>query len=114
MHEMSLAMSVMDIAQREMARAGKSRLTGLEIEIGSQAGVERSTFITALDAVTRSMVGSRVRIDIVDVEATAQCLQCETRFSPRSFGGGTCPNCGSGQTLIVAGREFRLRSLTCE
>ncbi len=114
MHEMSLAMSVMEIARREMERAGKTRLNGLEIEVGEQAGVERETFVAAMRAVTRSETGREVAVRIVDIPARAQCLVCGVRFRPRSFFPRVCPDCGSGQCLVTEGREFRLVSLTCE
>ncbi len=113
MHEMSLAMSVMDIARKEMQRAGKTQLVELEIAVGEHAGVERETFLTALDALTRLESGEKVRIRINDVEARAECLMCGKVFRPQIGVIRECPQCGSCQCLLVAGTDFRLVSVTC-
>ena len=107
-------MSVVEIARREMAKAGKTRLTGLEIEIGEQAGVERSTFLTAVDAVCRQLTDTPVRVTVIDCESRATCLQCGNVFHPRGWTARECPSCGSGQCLTTGGREFRLTAVSCE
>lgn len=112
MHEMSLAMSLIEIVEREMKSHPGRRLSAIEIEIGEQAGIERQSFDTALAAVVGTSRWPDARIVIVERPAMAECLDCGRRFHPGGNFYPTCPDCGSNLCGIIGGREFRLTSLS--
>lgn len=107
MHEMSLAMSVADIARRTMAEYPGKRLTAVELTVGALAGVEIETFRTALDAVMKSSPWPGAVAEITVVPGESCCLNCGCRF-PSSTLYSVCLGCGSGACSVVAGTEFRV------
>ncbi len=113
MHELSLAQSVLEIVDTEMARHSGKKLKAVTLTVGERAGVEMNTFRTAIDAVLRSSrwQGAVAKIDIVP--SRAQCIACGAQFHP-SGSVVECPECGSGACGIVSGMEFRVSSLTIE
>ncbi len=114
MHELSLAMSVAEIARRELDAHAGGRLRGVKVRVGTLAGVEIDTFATALSTVFASeFPGSDVETAIELVEASAQCLDCGHRFRPDGMF-ASCPACGSAKCLNTGGRELTVSSLSIE
>ena len=54
MHELSLAMSVMDVTTRQLTSRPGAVVTGLEIEVGQHSGVDLDSFRTAMNSVVRT------------------------------------------------------------
>lgn len=114
MHELSLAMSVADIVAGELRRCSGARLTGVTVEVGALAGVERDTFESALATVMESEYpGAGVATRIVSRNAAAGCLDCGARFVPAGRF-PTCPQCGSAACMLMGGTEFRVASITVD
>ena len=107
MHEMSLAMSVADIAARTMERYPGRSLTAVELTVGELAGVEMETFRTAIDAVFRSSPWPAAVAEVTVVAGESCCLNCGCRFPSTSLY-SVCPDCGSGACSVVGGTEFRV------
>lgn len=107
MHEMSLAMSVADIAGRTMEGYPGRSLTAVELTVGELAGVEIETFRTALDAVFRSSRWPAAVAEITVVPGESCCLNCGCRFASSTLY-SVCPDCGSGACSVVAGTEFKV------
>ena len=103
MHELSLAMSIVDLVEREAAKAWASKIRSLELEIGSLAGIEIDSLLTSLQMVMERTALQDVRVDISRVKPKATCEQ----YTP-------CPVCGSYESFLVNGREFRLKSIEIE
>lgn len=110
MHELSLAMSVMDIAGRESAKHPGSVLTAIEIEVGEMAGVEHATFRAALESVIRQSATPEAAAEINILPANARCMDCDTAFHPDGLF-PQCPACGSSACGITGGTEFRVTAL---
>lgn len=111
MHELSLAQSVIDLARGEMARHPGAVLTGLEVKVGTLAGVELETFRSAMHTVLQSTGYGNARFTLAVIPGQARCLACGAEFEARGRF-PECPVCGSGQCVVTSGREFTLSSLT--
>lgn len=85
MHELSLAMSIVDLVEREAAKAWASKIRSLELEIGSLAGIEIDSLLTSLQMVMERTALQDVRVDISRVKPKATCEQCGSVFEPRSY-----------------------------
>lgn len=110
MHEMSLAMSALEIVNREMERYPGRPLSAVELQVGEMAGIELQCFETAMNAVIAGSqhAGARVEIDLIEAEAA--CMDCGAHFHPEGYF-PECPECGSALCGITRGREFRIVAL---
>ncbi len=113
MHEFAIAKNIVTIAEEYARGEGKSRITGVNLEIGAFAGVMLETLHYAMDscAIDTMLEGAEIHID--SIEGTGQCRDCGQIFSlegPVS----PCPACGSFRFDIRTGRELRIRSLIVE
>lgn len=110
MHELSIALGIVDIAEKETKKANKRNVDLIELEIGTLAGIE----FESLDFVWSSAVKNTVlehaekRINII--EAEAKCGDCNTVFKIKKVF-DACPNCKSYLKGIIKGKELRVVSL---
>ncbi len=111
MHEFSLALGIVEIAEREVEKAKAERVTSINLKMGKCSGVEKDSFEFAWPhAVKNSVLEGSIK-EIDDIEAKAQCLECESHFTiERLF--DPCPKCGSFLKDIYEGKEFYVESLT--
>ena len=110
MHELSIVMGILKIAENETAKAGASEVEMIELEIGTLAGIE----FDALDFVWPAAVKNTVlekavkKIDII--HAKGQCMECDTIF-PLEYMYDPCPKCNNYLKGILQGKELRVKSL---
>ncbi|MFJ6569629.1 hydrogenase maturation nickel metallochaperone HypA [Streptomyces sp. NPDC091292] len=111
MHELSLAMAVVDQVQEAVGADG--RVTSLTLRIGELAGVvpEALDFSFDLAADGTALAGARLLIETV--EGRAHCDGCgrdvPTGMPPVLW----CADCGANLTLL-AGRELDIVSVVLD
>ena len=110
MHELSIAMGIVDIAEKETAKVKATKVDLIELEIGTLAGIE----LDSLDFVWSSAVKDTVlenaikKINVIHGEA--KCSDCETIFKLDNIY-DACPNCNSYLKGIMKGKELLVKSL---
>jgi len=110
MHEMSIAESIVQIAEDAAAREGSSRVKTVLVEIGALAGVEIEALRFAWDAVTREGSAAGATLDISRTLGQAWCLTCARIVEiPALY--EPCPSCGGFQVQVTAGTEMRVKEI---
>ncbi len=110
MHELSIVMGILKIAENETAKAGAKEVEMIELEIGTLAGIE----FDALDFVWSAAVKETVlehavkRINII--KAKGKCLDCDTTFDILNVY-DPCPSCNSFLKGIIQGKELKVKAL---
>jgi hydrogenase nickel incorporation protein HypA/HybF len=113
MHELSIALGIVKIAEEESRKAEAKKVTAIELEIGSMAGIELDALEFAWPVAVKDTVlqGATRQIDWID--ARAYCAECQHEFAvENSF--DTCPKCKSYFKDIYKGKELRVKSLEVE
>ncbi len=113
MHEMSIAMGIVNIAREEAKKADVSSFSAIELEIGTLAGIEFDSLEFVWEAAVKDSVLEKAKRSIHKIEAKAKCNDCETVFSLKQIH-ETCPKCGSFFKIIIQGKELRVKSLEYE
>jgi len=110
MHELSIVMGIVDIAESEASKAGISSFDVIELDIGKLSGI----VMEALDFAWETAMGGTVlenaerRINLI--EAIAKCSKCDHEFASETLY-EACPKCGDYFTNIIKGKELRIKSL---
>ncbi len=113
MHEMSLAQSVVQIAE-DAARSERAvRVRAVVLEIGRLAAVEREALAFCLDAASHGTLAEGARFTIIDVPGAGWCGPCG-REVPMAGSIDPCPRCGAAPLRIVRGTEMRVTELEVE
>ncbi|HEY4305383.1 MAG TPA: hydrogenase maturation nickel metallochaperone HypA [Gemmatimonadaceae bacterium] len=114
MHELSIAMSLVDIACEELERLGNPRVAALHVRIGPLSGVvgDALTFSFGLATDLTPLQGARLQIETTPI--VARCTDCDGERTIPSVQSLVCPECGRPATDIIGGREMELVALELE
>jgi hydrogenase nickel incorporation protein HypA/HybF len=113
MHELSLALEVVDLAAREAEKHGVSRIFELEIEVGDLSGIEADTFQSALEIVVRNTLLEQTLIRLIRKPGRGVCSECNGEYEMREQL-SLCPVCNAFPSKISGGEEFKVVSLLAE
>ena len=114
MHELSIALSIVEMASEEAARHGAARVSTLRLKLGALSGVakEALTFSFEIACEGTPLEGSQLVIE--DVPVVSHCARCEIDEEINSIQDLCCPRCGELTQEIIQGRELELVSLELE
>jgi hydrogenase nickel incorporation protein HypA/HybF len=110
MHELSIVMGIVEIAEEQMKKENAHRIEQIELDIGTMAGIEFEALDFAWDAGVRNTVLSGAERHINRIEAKARCLDCGCEYVVREpF--QQCPACDGYMNEFMQGKELRVKSL---
>jgi hydrogenase nickel incorporation protein HypA/HybF len=113
MHELSVAMSLVDLAMAESRREGGA-VRAVHLRIGDLVGIEQGMLRHAfgLAASGTPVEGSELIIELVP--AMVFCRVCNAAAPLQSKQWFGCSVCGEPSAEITQGREFELAALELE
>lgn len=111
MHEMSIALNILKIAEEELEKAKGKGIEKIHISVGKLSGVVVESLRFALEASRKE--GPLVNSDIIieDVVAKMKCLSCNHEFEADDFY-ITCPKCNGYNHKALSGKELLIKSIT--
>lgn len=110
MHELSVVMGILKIAETETLKAGAASVECIELEIGSLAGIEQQALDFAWEGAIKNTVLENAVRRIDHIPAKAQCMECDEVF-PLENVYDPCPNCQTYLKGIIQGKELRVKAL---
>lgn len=110
MHELSIALSIVELAEEEARKANAASISKVEVEIGTMAGIETDALLFAWDSVVQGTMAQQASLVINSIQAEAHCLECGKEFPAEHFF-VQCPHCSSFRYQITKGKELRICSL---
>lgn len=111
MHEMSVAVALLDRVLAEAALGGLRTVTQVSVELGALQSIEPDLLQEAFGAAAEGSLAQGARLDIQACEAAARCLACGQGFKP-TYQSFVCPGCGKAEVKILRGKELFLLSLS--
>lgn len=110
MHEMSIALSIVDIAEKEAKKAQVTQFAAIDMEIGTLAGIEFDALDFVWQAAVEGTVLEKAEKRIRKIPAKARCGDCDKVY-PLEHIYDNCPNCDSFLKIIIQGKELSVKSL---
>ncbi|NOY37893.1 MAG: hydrogenase maturation nickel metallochaperone HypA [Chlorobi bacterium] len=113
MHELSIAMSIVEIAEDYALRGNAGKVLEMDIEVGDMSGVVIDALEFALQEAVRNTRCEQATWKIIQVHPVARCPACgwegaiDSPFTP-------CPDCGEYGLEIIRGKELQLKSLVVD
>ena len=115
MHELSIAMSIADLAVQEAQQANASRINEIEIDVGDWSGVDYDALQFSLDAVLKSTeILKDAKLTINRYKPLMECKTCQSSFTPQHMYCMKCSICGAESVELKQGKELSLKSLIIE
>lgn len=105
MHELSIAMSLIDVITETLIRENADQALGVTVEVGALSGVVPEALQTAFVKAVSNTPLHNCRLSILYVPVSVRCSVCE-QICQVPPDGLLCPNCGSSNIDIVRGREL--------
>ncbi len=110
MHELSIVMSIVDIATKQAALAHASVVDEIELDIGTLSGIELGALDFAWQQGVKETILEHAVRKINRPEGKAACMDCSAEFTIDNYY-DACPVCGGHFINIIQGKELRVRSM---
>jgi hydrogenase nickel incorporation protein HypA/HybF len=108
MHELSIAMSILELAAEEAARHGDARVTQIHVKLGPLSGVVRAALLSAYELARLGSTLEEAELIIQEVPVVVHCPVCETARPAVSPYDIRCAECGTPASDLLHGRELEL------
>ena len=113
MHELSIAISIVDLAVEQAKLASARTVSEVELDIGVLSGIECEALEFALGVATRDTILEETRFKINRVEPLAECPDCGNLYIPEGMF-SHCPQCKKSGIRLLRGTEMQVKSLLVE
>lgn len=111
MHELSIAMSLIEGATEEAQRQGGTKVSAVHLRLGQLSGVVRDALLFSYELACEGTALEGSRLVIEEVPATVFCPCCEVERTLPSIQRMCCPVCGALAPDVARGREIELVAL---
>jgi hydrogenase nickel incorporation protein HypA/HybF len=114
MHELSIALSILDLAAEEAERRGGGSITAIHLRLGPLSGVVKDALESSYHLAREGTALEKAELVIEDIPIIAYCPVCAAERplpSPQQL---CCPVCGTPTPEVIRGRELEVVALEIE
>ncbi len=113
MHELSIAVSLIETASDELGKAGgrAPRVLALHLRLGLLSGVVKEALLFSFDLAAEGTPIAGARLDIEEVPVVVFCAGCAAPRTLATIQDFRCPVCGQPTPEVLSGRELELKSM---
>jgi hydrogenase nickel incorporation protein HypA/HybF len=110
MHELSIAMCILDMAEEEAGRRS-AEVDAIHVKLGALSGIVKDALLSAYDlARTETSLGT-AELVIEEVPIMIYCPRCQAPRSVVSIQQLSCIECDTPSAEILHGRELQVVAL---
>jgi hydrogenase nickel incorporation protein HypA/HybF len=111
MHELSVAIGIVELAEEEALKAGGTKIDSIELVIGKLSGIEIDSLDFVWSSATMGTMLEKAERITIQPEGKARCMECGNEFDIESLY-DCCQNCNSYFKDIIQGKELQVKSIT--
>jgi hydrogenase nickel incorporation protein HypA/HybF len=111
MHELSIAMSIVEMAEEESGQRGGAHVSAVHLKLGALAGVVKDALLSSYELACEGTGLQGSRLVIEEIPAVAFCPKCAAYCTVDSIQWFVCPECGSPVSDVIHGRELQVVAL---
>lgn len=108
MHELSIALSIVEGAEEEAARCGAASVSSVHLRLGMMSGVVKEALLFAYEQACAGTVLEGSRLIIEDVPVLIECPTCAEPQSPHSLWELQCSTCDAPANGVVQGKDMQI------
>jgi hydrogenase nickel incorporation protein HypA/HybF len=111
MHELSIAVSLVERIIEESESRGGLRVEAVHLRVGVLAGVDKDALAFSYEIACEGtfLAGSKLLVDTIPLRI--YCEACAAESAPISIQQIACPRCLAPSQTIVSGRELEVFAL---
>jgi hydrogenase nickel incorporation protein HypA/HybF len=111
MHELSIALSMVEMAASEAARHGGAQVHAVHLKLGPLSGVVRESLLFSYMVACEGTPLEGSQLVIEDVPVSVYCPACEAETAPVSLQEFCCPVCRTPTPQVLRGKELEVTAL---
>src|ERR1700758_736179 len=111
MHELSIALSIVDGVLEEAEHRGTGPVEVVHLRVGRLSGVDKDALLFSYRVACENTPLSDSRLVIEDVEVVIHCPTCLAERSAQSWPLLMCAQCGSAADRVLHGEELEITGL---
>jgi hydrogenase nickel incorporation protein HypA/HybF len=111
MHELSIALSIVDGALEELHKHGGKEASAVHMRIGRLSGVDNDALLFSYGIACQDTSLAHSHLIIESVEVVIFCPCCAAERPTLSFPLMTCAECGSFAQRVVHGEELEITGM---
>jgi hydrogenase nickel incorporation protein HypA/HybF len=113
MHELSIAMSIVEMAEEESAKRGV-QVTAIHLKLGALSGVVKEALLSSYEMAREDTPLQHAELIIEEVPVVVFCQKCQQQRPLHSVQLFCCAECGAPTAEIVQGKELEVVALEVE
>ncbi|PYX55867.1 MAG: hydrogenase expression/synthesis, HypA [Acidobacteria bacterium] len=110
MHELSIAMSIIELAEEESARRGV-QVSAVHLKLGALSGVVKEALWSCYEVACSDSPLKGSRLVVEEVPVGVFCPSCKAQRPVSSVQLFCCAQCGTATSEIVQGKELEVVAL---
>ena len=113
MHEMSIALSLLDIIRDEMLKNNAKVLKSVRVHIGQLTAIVPDSLSFCFDVMTKGteLEGAKLILEIIPL--VGHCYSCDKDFQIDDYA-FACPYCQSTDIKVISGEELSVVEMEVE
>jgi hydrogenase nickel incorporation protein HypA/HybF len=110
MHELSIAISIVELAEEEAERRGV-QVNAVHLKLGALSGVVKDVLLSCYEMACEGTALQGSRLLVEDVPVVIFCPRCRAQRPLSSMQLFCCSECGTPCSEIVQGKELEVVAL---
>ena len=111
MHELSIAMSLIEVATEEAERLGNVSVEALRVRLGPLSGVVSDALQFSYELAVAGTPIEGARLEIEEIPVIVFCQNCQAERHLLNIQHFRCPVCDEPTPNVLHGRELELSAL---
>jgi hydrogenase nickel incorporation protein HypA/HybF len=110
MHELSIAMSIVDMVQEE-AQRHNVEVEAVYLDLGMLAGITKEALLFSYQMACEGTEYQGSRLVIKEIPIEVYCPSCDKQRTLSSMQWFRCPDCGALTPDVIHGKELTITAL---
>jgi len=110
-HELSIALSIVEGAEEEAQRQGGGRVYAVHLKLGPLSGVVKEALLFSYELACEGTLLEGSSLIIEEIPIRIYCSACSAEGDPVSLQRLHCATCGAHCCRVVKGAELELAAL---
>jgi hydrogenase nickel incorporation protein HypA/HybF len=111
MHELSIAMSIIEMAEQEAEQRGRAHVSAVHLKLGALSGVVKEALLSSYEMACEGTSLQNSRLVVEEVPVVVFCPSCQMQRALSSVQLFCCAECGTPTSEIVQGKEIEVVAL---
>lgn len=114
MHELSIALSIIDGVEEQAAHRPAARVSAVYVKLGPLSGVVKDALLFSWEAACAGTPLEQTRLEVEEILVRLYCTRCAGERPAAGFGQMVCAECGELCFDIRSGAELEVVAMELE